>query len=332
MGPRSARLAIAVPLGALLLVALDQDPAPEVLGAGTHRYAWHADWFAAGEAGIGRTHGALAVLSDGRLLASSDGRGGVLVFDRQGGLSDEWDLGLGAGVHGLTVVRDGDEELVLLSHHRAGEVLATTTAGEVRWRLTAPEGAGLYPDDARFRPTATAVAPDGRLFVADGYGEGWVHRYDAERVHLGSFGGRGTAPGQFRVPHGLVVDDRVDPPQLLVADRENGRLQAFSLEGELLCVLPVDVRRPCSLVLRDGHVVIAELEGRVTILDRENEVLCRLGENPDPAQWARPDTPREAWREGVFFAPHHATWDDRGNLYVMDWSREGRITRLDRLR
>ena len=75
------------------------------------------------------------------------------------------------------------------------------------------------------RPTNLAVAPSGELYVTDGYGNCKVHRFSETGALLQSWGEPGTAPGHFNLPHGLRVaaDGRV-----LVADRENDRIQIFS--------------------------------------------------------------------------------------------------------
>src|SRR5437763_6531013 len=81
------------------------------------------------------------------------------------------------------------------------------------------------------RPTNLAVAPSGDLYVSDGYGNCRVHRYSADGKLIQSWGEPGRGPGQFILPHGVWVasDGRV-----LVADRENDRIQLFSPGGEYL--------------------------------------------------------------------------------------------------
>ena len=54
-------------------------------------------------------------------------------------------------------------------------------------------------------------------------------------------------------------------------------------------------------------------------------------DNPDPKQWADNGLPPEKWRDGVFVAPHAACWDRAGNLYVLDWLRAGRVSKLERV-
>jgi hypothetical protein len=77
--------------------------------------------------------------------------------------------------------------------------------------------------------------------------------------------------------------------------------------------------------------VIPELEGRVTILDKNNQVITYLGDNPNKALWASNTIDRNQWQDGLFLAPHSARWDDDGNLYVMDWNFRGRVTKLRRI-
>ena len=78
-------------------------------------------------------------------------------------------------------------------------------------------------------PADVAVSPAGEIYVADGYGNSSVHRFSVEGEHLGSWGAPGAGRGEFTTPHGIWVDaqDRV-----LVADRENNRVQLFSPEGD----------------------------------------------------------------------------------------------------
>ena len=81
----------------------------------------------------------------------------------------------------------------------------------------------------------------------------------------------------------------------------------------------------------NNHLAVAELEGRVTILDGDFKVVTHLGDNPDRGQWANNGVKPEAWIHGIFTAPHGCCFDREGNLYVMDWNASGRISKLKRL-
>ena len=140
--------------------------------------------------------------------------------------------------------------------------------------------------------------------------------------------------GRFQTCHGLYMDERGSEPMLVVCDRENRRLQRFDLDGKHVDVPVEGLRRPCALAAWSGdgrHLyAVAELEGRVTLLDGEWNVLGHLGDNPDTSQWARNGVPAGDWTEGIFTAPHGCCFDEGGNLYVMDWNAVGRMTKMRR--
>jgi sugar lactone lactonase YvrE len=168
------------------------------------------------------------------------------------------------------------------------------------------------------RCTNVAVAPNGDLYVSDGYGNARVHRFDAEGKLIRSWGEPGTGPGQFHLPHSL----RVTPDnRLLVADRENDRIQIFDLEGNYLDEW-THVQRPTDIFVDgDGLVYVSslwwivgqesfrngkithDLPGHVTVLDLKGNVLL---------SWVSAD--RCAW--GNLIAPHCLCVDRRGDMYV----------------
>lgn len=305
----------------------------QVLGSGEHRYRWVKDWARLPEGtDFGNTHGGIVCDSRGRIYVNTDTERAILVFEPDGSLVRSFGAEWKNGLHGMQLVREGEEEYLLIAHTQLGQVARLSLEGEVAWRIEWPEESGLYGSAQEFRPTSVARAPGGRIFVADGYGKSWIHAYDAERKYLFSFGGPGREPGQLTTPHGIWVDTRGEEPVLLVADRENLRVQSFDLDGKHLGVLEVELRRPCTVFERDGALVIAELAGRVSVLDAENRLVTRLGDQPDPELRARNEVPRERWTDGLFLSPHSAAWDQKGDLYVMDWNYVGRVSKLEHLR
>jgi len=305
----------------------------ETLGAGAHVYRWVPDWLQLpdGEP-LGNTHGDLVVDAAGNLYVNTDTERAVMIFAADGSFVGSFGAELAGGLHGMALAREGDDEVLWLAHTGRHEVLKTTLDGRILQTIGWPAESGVYSSEAEFKPTGVAAARNGTLFVADGYGASWIHIYDANGVYQKSFGGPGSEPGQLRTPHGIWIDERADEPTLLVADRENGRLQRFAFDGELLEVLEVELRRPCGAKEQDGYLVVPDLAGRVTIVGPAGELVCHLGDNPDPKKRANHGVPREDWRDGEFTAPHSATWDAGGNLYVMDWNAEGRVSKLERVR
>jgi len=82
-----------------------------------------------------------------------------------------------------------------------------------------------------YLPTDIAFAPNGELIVADGYGNARIVRFSKEGKYLGAFGSRGNGPGQFQLPHNVVVDGK---GLIYVSDRETQRIEVFDGSGKFL--------------------------------------------------------------------------------------------------
>lgn len=302
------------------------------MGTETAPFVWDEAWNQEPwSSDFGVTHGGMAVDASGRIYVSRDTAPAMVVFDQKGRQLETWGEDLGGGLHGFTLVEQKGVEVLYLAHTSRHQVLRTDLRGTVLATYDYPEASGLYENQDRFLPTSVAVAADGNFYIADGYGLGYVHRYSPDGNYLSSFGGPGEEDGKFRTPHGVAVDTRGKTPRVLVADRENGRIQAFDLEGNFLEVLEVRFRRPCGIAIaNDGRLLVPELAGRVSLLDAQDQLIARLGDNPDQAQWANHGLPRAQWQPGLFISPHGATFDADGNLYVQDWLADGRLTRLIR--
>jgi hypothetical protein len=310
-------------------------PVLEVEGA---RYEWMLDWPAYPDGfELGNTHGGIVVASDGRILFNTDREHAVVVVGPNGDVVDEWGSELAGGLHGMALASEPDDagawrEILYLVHTGRSELIKATLDGEILWRRGWPEESGLYENANQFNPTAIDVAPDGTIYVADGYGFQWVHLFAPDGRYLESFGGPGTDDGQFRTCHGLAIDASGEEPELWVADRENGRLQVFGLGVQHLRTVRDHFRRPCSVVRGpDGQRVVADLAGRITLLHENGSLIGHLGDQPDEAKRANNGVPPEEWIDGEFVAPHFATFDEEGNLYVLDWVSAGRVTKLRRL-
>ena len=157
----------------------------------------------------------------------------------------------------------------------------------------------MYKAETDFHPTTVVVAPSGEIFVGDGYGQSYCHKYDANHKYVKTFGG----PGKMQCPHGMWIDTRSDKPTLIVADRENHRLQIFDLDCNLQKMVTEGLRRPSNFGQLGSDLAIADLEGRVTILDKDFKLVTHLGDNPDPNKRAQNGVPSSQWRDGEFVSP-----------------------------
>lgn len=262
----------------------------------------------------------------------------VIIYERDGAFVASWGEGFfTARTHGLTI---GPDDTVYCVDEGRQVVYQFTPEGELLLTIGTPGVASDTGYDGRTlasithggppfnKPTNLAVAPGGDLYVSDGYGNARVHRFGADGRLLGSWGEPGTGRGQFNLVHGVAVaaDGRV-----LVADRENDRIQIFGPEGEYLEEW-ADVQRPTNIAIdRAGRVYVSELwrkvgeqtprsgliaddrPGRVSVYDAGGTVLTR---------WGGPDR----CVPGNFVAPHDLCIDSRGDLYVAEvtWTFGGR--------
>ncbi len=153
-------------------------------------------------------------------------------------------------------------------------------------------------------PADVAFGPEGDLVVADGYGHGFVHRFDAALAHRRRWGGVGIAPGTFLTVHGIwaCADGRV-----VVVDRENDRLQVFDRDGALLSVI-TGFYRPSD--------IWGDAEGRLYVTDAI-PTLTRLAPDLTPDGRCRP----------VLNGAHGLWGAPDGTLYLAE-GNPSRITRL----
>ncbi len=286
---------------------------------------------------LGATHGGAAVDKAGNVYMSSDGPEGIFVFARDGKFLRTMAPEL-TNLHGLVLREEGGKEFLYGALNKAAKVVKLTLDGKVEWEITKPVESGFYdqPADPKkkptaFMPTGVDVGPDGRIYVVDGYGASVLHIFSPERKYLKTIGTRGEGENQFKTCHGVAVDKRYSPPRLLVADRENKRLVQLDLDGKWLGVVATDMRRPCAFSFYGDFVAVAELQGRVAILDKQNKIVSTLGDNPDQKQWAAFKLEPQFWQDGIFIAPHGLTFDKDGNLFVQDWNFAGRFTKLKKI-
>ena len=121
-------------------------------------------------------------------------------------------------------------------------------------------------------PCDVAFAPNGDILVGDGYAAARVHRFSAGGTPLGGFGEPGTGPGQFLIPHAVWVQP---DGTVVVADRDNCRLQFFTPEGRFIREI-VDSYKPMD-IWGDaaGRLYVTDQVPRLSLLDAEGGLIGR---------------------------------------------------------
>jgi hypothetical protein len=273
---------------------------------------------------FGGTHGAIAQDKAGLIYVSTQSTVGVLVYNGDGRLIRAI-ANAYPEVHSMVHAEEHGEEFFYATVQKGTPAenwlfVKFRTDGTVALKITAPPEAG-FKSPNEWRLTAAVPAPDGSIFIANGYGDSRIFRFDRNGNYKGSFAQKGKLEGQLDCSHGLTLDVRYDQPLLLVCDRENRRLCHFDLDGKYVRTVTQHLRRPCQVSLSGDYAVVSELEGRVTILDRDNVPVAFLGDNPYELD------PRDI-KAGIFSAAHGCFIDSDGNIFVSDWNQTGRVTKL----
>lgn len=274
---------------------------------------------------VGPTHGGVAVDSAGDVYVSTEADHGVVKFDGAGKFKKSFGPSTKA-LHSLALVKEGDQELLVGAAVSAQKVLKLDLEGKIL--LTIPHAETGEIKGGFKGVTGVAVGPKGNFYVVCGYGSNLIHKFDSTGKLIKTAGGRGNGEGQFQTCHGVTLDTRSGTPLLLVCDRENRRLIHLDLDLNFKGVHTTHLRRPCAASIRGDHAAVAELEGRVTIVGKNGEVLAFLGDQPDRKLWAKKPVPADQLNDGLFAAPHGVSWDNEGNIIVQDWNVTGRVTKL----
>ena len=283
---------------------------------------------------MGNQHGDVAISSNGDIYVSlmQGLRSGVQVYSADGTYLRNV-KNAPTDFHGFVIHKGADGEFIYGPQLNAGKIVKLSLEGEVV--MTIPGDAipkefwQVNPKNQQsaLRLTGCTVAPNGDIFVTDGYASDRVHRFNAKGEYLASFGGK-AAPYNFKTLHKIAIDTRFDPPRLVGTDRANNRAVHLSLEGELIGEIATDLLMPAAAVVQGDLLAVGEIKGRVTIFDKENRVVARLGANPNPQEVGTNKIEQAQWKPGVVNAPHGVAFSPAGDLFVSEYSVHGRVLKF----
>ena len=261
------------------------------------------------------------------ILLTNETKNNVIIYDKGGQLITSWGHEY-PGAHGLTLFNEGGEDLLFICDNNLHQVIKTTIDGRVLLKLDYPKETGEYTKAEEYVPTETAIAANGDIYVADGYGKDFIIQYDYKGKYVRHFGGRGDSDKFLKNAHGICVDTRVkDKPCLIVTSREQNAFKRYTMDGTYIDTIPLPGAWVCRPVIKGDYLYAAVLQtnarqgeqsGFVTILDKNFKVVSNLG-GSTPAYTG--NTPEEMYQTiKAFQYPHDVCIDDDENMYVAQWN------------
>lgn len=265
--------------------------------------------------------------SQGRILMlTNHTKNNVIVYDKSGKLLEVWGTDY-PGAHGLTLNVENGEDVLYIADNNRHEVIKTTIKGEVLQVFEYPKESGKYKTKESYVPTETAIAPNGDVYIADGYGEQYIMHYNAKGELLNVFGGRGQEDHLFNNAHGICIDTRdAASPCLLITARQQNKLKRFSLDGEYLSTIDLPGAYICRPVIHGTDIYLATIwsgdgsegTGFISILNAQNELVSAPGGCNPVYEEGKLNPMYQALN--VFHHPHDVCVDDDENLYVAQWN------------
>jgi len=209
----------------------------------------------------------VAVMSSGRVAVLLRNDPAVLVFDPNGSLVDQWSVPDIVAGHYIRAASTGRVYVTDFDGHR---VIVFGNDGRCERILGAR-------DEPRFgapfnHPADAVEAPDGEIYVADGYGNSCVHRFAADGRLLTTWGRPGSGPLEFSTPHAIAIDRA---GRLLVGDRENNRVQILDRDGKWLGQIEGLYKPMAVEPTPDGGVLVTDHTPRLSLYSAEGQLIGR---------------------------------------------------------
>jgi len=249
-----------------------------------------------GQLPAGMTMGAasqVATTAEGQIIVFRRATPSFFVFNPDGtfvkSFGDAYRL-----AHGIRIDREG---FIWVTDNTDNLVQKLSADGKVLMTVGKKGVAGdNASQDALDGPADVFVAPGGDFYVADGYRNSRVVHFAKDGKFIGIIGGvKGAEPGQFNLPHSVVLDSR---GRIIVADAENNRIQVFNPEGKFVEQWNDFVAKPrgALYIAADDALYVSHVDAEAVSIVRDGKVVEVI--------------------RNVGGRPHGMTLDRSGNIYV----------------
>jgi hypothetical protein len=289
------------------------------IGSGKYTYELVPGWGAPPQGVEFKFGCGVVVDSKNRVYMHSNCQKCMIVYHQDGSVLKDWGTEWAEKGHGLYWSKEGKDEFLYFSVLGPyNQIVKTDLDGKVLLTIGNVKDESTTSIKFPFNmPTDVAIAPNGDIWVCEGYGGNMLHVFDKRGKFKQTIGKPGSGPGEFKTCHGIWVDTRGGEPTVLVADRSNARIQKFNLGGELKGELKGDhIRNPCCFYQHNEAMFVPDLDKLVTILDKDGALIQSMGDG------------RMKDDASTFKAPHALCLDGAGDLYVIEWVPDARLRKF----
>lgn len=266
--------------------------------------------------------------SKGRIiLLTNETKNNIIIYDKKGKLLTTWGAEY-PGAHGLTLFNENGTEVLFICDNNRHQVIKTTLDGRVLMTLDYPKETGEYSKADEYIPTETAIASNGDIYVADGYGKDFIIQYNYKGEYIRHWGGRGDEEKHLRNAHGICIDTRdKSNTVIIVTSREQNAFKRYTTEGVYIDTVHLPGAWVCRPVINGDYLYAAVLQsqsnlwqqsGFVTILDKNNKVVSNLAGSEPLYINGQLDEMYQTIK--AFQYPHDVCIDDEENMYVAQWN------------
>lgn len=258
-------------------------------------------------------------------MTTTHPKNNILIYDRGGKILGSWGTDY-PGAHGLTISEEGEEEFLFITDPETHKVCKTTLKGRKLFEINTPREISDYKSEDQFKPTETAIAPNGDIYVADGYGLDFIIQYDKSGNYIRHFGGKGNKDDNFDCCHGIVFDSRDKNNSLLITSRSENVFKRFTPDGKHIETINLPSCYICRPVLKNGMLYFAVIvtkdwgtyDGMLAVLDENNSVVSFPG-GSKPV-YNNSQLIASVYDQSTFFNPHDICVDNDEDIYVPQWN------------
>ena len=314
-----------------------------IIGHGDFKYKVHKSWgdLDRAKTPVKNCH-EMVMDSKGRLILVGDNtKNNILIYDKSGKLLDSWGIRYKGG-HGLSLWNDGSEDFLFICDSKDESLIKTTTDGRELMIIGHPSKYGAYDKKDKFKPTESAIGPNGDIYIADGYGANYILQFTKDGEFIRKIGeGRGTDQNQFQTAHGVCIDYRgKGNPTLLITSRAANCFKRFTLDGQFIEQIDLPGAFVCRPVIHNQNLYsgvcwssetdyiegdqsthpfkLSPKSGFVTILDNKGKVISNPGGTKP--KYKKGKLQRMVQEQPIFRHCHDVCVDNDENLYVCQWN------------